>query len=523
MVKIAYLLLCHRNADSVIDQAKALVEAGDVVAIHFDKRGHPADFAKLRDTFKNEPSVAFANRVQCGWGEYSLVQATLNLLNAARRAFRGVTHYYLISGDCFPSKSSAHIRRVLGEGDRDFIETWDFLDSAWIKTGLKEERLIYRHFFNERERKRLFYWSLNLQRRMGWARKTPKDLRIKIGSQWWLLRASTVDAIFDFLKRRPEVTRFFRTTWIPDEIVFQTIAYHIVPTEEIDSRPPTTLIFSDYGIPVVFYRDHLEMLRTENRFFARKVTTTDVEFRRELLHHYVHGDDDPDGQDTLSGVYHYLARRGRDGRRSVARFWQRSTTLDDSKEVFVIACKKWHVGQIFADTVRRVTGIDTLGYVFDQEEPLEMDLGHLEAGKEKRGRHRRAYLGLLFDACGSNKLALCVDPARDDVVRDFADTDSRMRVLLIETPFDDQEYEDHGRRVGLLGDYASKELRDTVVNALKVEFAEESVRLRKVDTGRLGLLSASQNRVEKAAAVARFLRVSRDEVEAIVREIEPHL
>jgi hypothetical protein len=523
MVKIAYLLLCHRNADSVIAQARALIAAGDAVAIHFDKRGKASDFRRLTEAFASEPSVTLVKRVACGWGEYSLVQASINLVTAAKKQFEGITHYFLISGDCYPVKSGATIKRELAGHDRDFIETNDFLDSDWIKTGLKEDRLIYRHFVNERERPSLFYGLLNLQRRIGLQRSIPKDLRVKIGSQWWLLRAATIDRMLDYLAERPDVVRFFRTTWIPDEIMFQTIAFHCAPRTEICSHPPTTLIFSDYGIPVVFYRDHREMLRGENRFFARKITNNDPEFRQALLDHYVSGTDDVVGEEKINAYYSYLARRGRDGRRHAQRFWQQSTTLDDNKEVLVIACKKWHIGQHFAQTVERTTGVKSLHYVFDQDEPLDMDLGNLQVGKEKRGRHRRAFLSLLFEAQKTSKLALCVDPSRDDVVRDFADTDCRMRVLLIDTPFARPELEDHAMRVGLLGKDAPATQRETIVSALMTEFAEESGRLRKVNIGRLDMLSGSQNRVEKAAAVARFLRVGRDEVEAIVREMEPHL
>lgn len=523
MVKIAYLLLCHKNADSVIAQAQALVAAGDAVAIHFDKRGAAADFARMKAAFADQPSVAFAKRVACGWGEYSLVQASLNMLDAARRQFEGITHYYLLSGDCYPTKSSAYLKRELAAGDRDFIEINDFLESDWIKTGLKEDRLNYRHFFNEREQQQLFYGSLDLQRRFGLKRRTPKDLRVKIGSQWWLLRASTVEKMVAYMEARPEVVRFFKTTWIPDEIFFQTIAHHCAAREEIRSHPPTTLVFSDYGIPVVFYSDHMEMLRRESRFFARKITEHDPSFRARLLDHYVNGADDEPSGEVISSYYSYMARRGRDGRRQAQRFWERSTQLDDSKEVLVIACKKWHVGQAFVEAVQRITGIASLGYVFDQDEPLDLPLGNLQVGKAKRGRHRRAFLTLLFNARETDKLVLCVDPSRDDVVGDFADTDCRMRVLHIDTPFDEAEYEGHAHRVDLLREGAPELQRQSVISALKVEFAEESGRLRKVQTGRLDTLAANQNRVENAAAVARFLRVSRDEVEAVVREIEPHL
>lgn len=523
MVKIAYLLLCHKNPASVIAQAQALTAAGDVVAIHFDLRGANSDFTAIRDAFAEDQAVTLAKRVACGWGEYSLVQATFNMIHAARSAFNGVTHYMMISGDCFPIKSRRYIAAQLENNDRDFIEMHDFMQSDWIKTGMKEDRLRYRHWFNERTQKSAFYATLNLQRRFGLTRKIPDRLTVRIGSQWWLLRASTIEKVLAFLKRRREVGRFFKTTWIPDEIEFQTIVPHVIPHEEIEANPPTTLIFSDYGIPVVFFRDHLEMLMREPRFFARKVTETDQSLRDEMLDHYCSDVMDEPSTEQIAPYYRYISERGRHGRRAAARFWQRSTVLDDSKEVLVIACKKWHIGQHFAKAVTRITGIDSIGYVFDQDQPLDMDLGNLEVGKDKRGRHRRAFLSLLFETRNVAKLALCADPSRDDVVSDFADTDCRMRVMLIDTDFSDRELLDHGERVGLLNAEAGEAQRDAVITALKVEFAEESGRLRKSHRGRLDRVSADQNRVENAAAIARFLRVGRDEVEAVVRELETRL
>lgn len=526
-MKIAYLLLCHKNAESVITQVRALVAAGDVVAIHFDLRGRNREFQRIRDAFAGEPAVAFARRVACGWGEYSLVRATLNLLGAAREAFEGASHYQLISGDYFPSKSRAYIERELAAHDCDFVEINDFFESDWIKTGLKKERLIYRHLFNERTRKRLFYASLNLQRRLGLTRPLPLGLRVKIGSQWWLLRATTVERMFAFMKERPDVMRFFRTTWIPDETAFQTIAFHAAPPGEIRSHPPTTLIFSDYGIPVIFHHVHQAMLRAEPRFFARKITANDPGFRQALLDHYVEGPapdaDEPGGDEVIAQYYAYLAGRGRGGRRNARRFWRRSSVLDDGKESLVVAAKKWHVGRHFADTISGIVRIPALGYVFDEDAALPFDLGHLEVGKEKRGRHRRAFLGLLFDALETSRITLCIDPARDDVLRDFAATDCRMRALLIETPFSDADYEDHARRVGLLGRSAAPEQRAAIVAALRVEFADEAGPLRAAAAGKMIQLQHGQSRAEKAAAIARFLRAGRDETEAATREIEPFL
>ena len=47
-------------------------------------------------------------------------------------------------------------------------------DSDWIKTGIKEERLIYRHFFNERNSKCACSTPrFKAQRRLGLSRAIP--------------------------------------------------------------------------------------------------------------------------------------------------------------------------------------------------------------------------------------------------------------------------------------------------------------------------------------------------------------
>ena len=64
-------------------------------------------------------------------------------------------------------KSARYAHQFLDERDVDYIESFDFFESDWIKTGMKKDRLIYRHFFNERARKWLFYKSLNWQKHLG--------------------------------------------------------------------------------------------------------------------------------------------------------------------------------------------------------------------------------------------------------------------------------------------------------------------------------------------------------------------
>ena len=113
MGQFAYILLCHKDVDAIIAQAGQLTEPGDAVAIHFDARAPRADFERLKTALADNPRVVFPKRrLRCGWGEWSLVAATLEALKAAVAAFPRATHFYLLSGDCMPIKTAeyAHAR-----------------------------------------------------------------------------------------------------------------------------------------------------------------------------------------------------------------------------------------------------------------------------------------------------------------------------------------------------------------------------------------------------------------------------
>ena len=136
MAKIAFILLCHKEPDAIIAQANALTAKGDCIAIHFDARAKSTDYAEIRAALDDNPNVTFARkRIKCGWGEWSLVAATLEAVRAAVEDFPRATHFYMLSGDCAAIKSASYAHKVLDQQDVDYIESFDFFSSDWIKTG----------------------------------------------------------------------------------------------------------------------------------------------------------------------------------------------------------------------------------------------------------------------------------------------------------------------------------------------------------------------------------------------------
>ncbi|MEO8242402.1 MAG: DUF5928 domain-containing protein, partial [bacterium] len=389
MAKIAYILLCHKDPEGIIAQAQRLTAAGDCMAIHFDARAKREDYDMIRTSLGANPSVAFAaKRIKCGWGAWSLVQATIHAVEAAVEAFPRATHFYMLSGDCMPTKTAEYAHAFLEAEEVDYVESFDFFASDWIKTGIKEERLIYRHWFNERSHKSWFYTSMNLQRRFGLTRKVPADIQMQIGSQWWCLRRRTMEWVLDFIKKRPDVMRFFRTTWIPDETFFQTIVRHLVPEQEIRNRTLTFLMFTDYGMPVTFYNDQYDLLVSQDYLFARKISPEARELKNRLGNLYVATGVDFGISDEGRSLFKFLSGRGRIGRRFAPRFWETESSLGRERTLLMVTCKKWHVAKRLVERVRQVTNMPAVDYLFNEASTPLPDLGGIQTTLEKRTRHR---------------------------------------------------------------------------------------------------------------------------------------
>jgi len=522
MARIAFILLCHKSPEAIVLQAQQLTAAGDYIAIHFDASADDADYLAIQNGLVGNPNVVFAKRrVKCGWGEWSLVQATLQAVEAAEEAFAHATHFYMVSGDCMPIKSAAYARNLLEPADVDYIESYDFFDSNWIKTGFREERLIYRHFFNERTQKRRFYAALAVQERLKIKRDIPADLQIMIGSQWWCLRRRTVEAILDFVRTRRDVMRFFRTTWIPDETFFQTLVRHLVPGREIENRTLTFLMFTDYGMPVTFYNAHYDLLLGQDGLFARKISAEAKGLRDGLGTLYASDRMDFTISDEGRNLFQFLTGRGRIGRRFAPRFWEAETTLGRGRELMIVACKKWHVAKRLVAAIRHHTKIPAIEYLFNEEDTDLPDLGGIEGTLQKRGRHRRALMRMLFDHFDSDRLVICLDTANLDLMRDFFTDRATVRLLEIECGFDDDYLVGHAKRVGLAGDQASDDTFARLLPTIRQGMIYERDAMRDAEFANASRIKETASDDENAAAIAQFLSTSPEVARTLAQT--PHL
>jgi uncharacterized protein DUF5927/core-2/I-Branching enzyme len=266
---IGIVLLAHEQMKRTAQLAMHLTKAGCKVVVHIDGRVPGSELARLQGMMGSSPNLAFAPRVQCEWGTFGLIEASLGALQLMMSRWPEVTHVCQLSGSCLPIKPiSALTEHLANHQDIDFIECVDVEREPWVIDGLSSERFSLYHPFPWRKYRRIFDLNVKLQRRLKINRKPPDGLRPHIGSQWWCLSRQTITSILED-PQLPDYKKYFRHTWIPDESFFQTMA--VKHSDRITGERLTFVRFDPLGKPYVFYDDHLDMLLNADGFFARKI------------------------------------------------------------------------------------------------------------------------------------------------------------------------------------------------------------------------------------------------------------
>jgi hypothetical protein len=210
-------------------------------------------------------------------------------------------------------------------------------------------------------------------------------------------------------------------------------------------------------------------------------------------------------------LFQFLSGRGRVGRRFAPRFWESETTLGRSRELMIIACKKWHVAKRLVASIKTHTDVPAVAYLFNEAQTELPDLGGIETSLEKRGRHRRAMLRMLFDHYGSDRLVVCLDTSSLDLMADFFEDRATVRLLEIECGFDDEYLVGHARRVGLAGDQTSADTLDRLLPTIRHDMIFEREAIRDAEFSNATRLRETASLDENAAAIAGFLSVSSDD------------
>ena len=330
------------------------------------------------------------------------------------------------------------------------------------------------------------------------------------------MRRRTVETLLAFIKKRKDVVKFFRRTWIPDETFFQTIVHHVVPREETSRQTLTFLMFTDYGMPVTFYNDHFDLLMSQDALFARKISPEAADLKARLGRLYAAKGVEFQISNEGRNLFAFLTGRGRIGRRFAMRFWETESTMGRDRELMIVVCKKWHIAKRLMERIRQMTSLPAVDYLFNEDEANLPDLGGIQTKLDKRNRHRRSLMRRVFDSVETDRLVICLDPAGLYLLDDFTADRSTTRIMEIDCVFTDADLVGHAKRVGLAGEHTSTETFDRLLPTIRNDMIHESDRINDAGFGLhyrlLETASASQN----AEALAAFLTITHEQAREIL-------
>lgn len=260
-----YLILAHTNPK----QLKRLLNVlQDDIFVHIDKK------AKIEDYyFKRENITYIQNRVNVNWGGYSMVQATLNLINESYKN-KKYDYFTLLSGLDYPIKDEDSFNKYL-----KMNYPCNYIEYSKINNdeGMLKRRYLKYKLFDKRTCITCFIQKLFDH--MYYSRRPYKNLAIYKGSQWWCLSREGIEYILNYINKNKSVINYFKHTDIPDEMFFQSILLSsrnlIIKNDNLRyirlySYHPDILMCSDYS----------KIRSLSKKFFARKF---DVNKDEEIL------------------------------------------------------------------------------------------------------------------------------------------------------------------------------------------------------------------------------------------------
>ncbi len=281
--QLAYLILVHKNPEQAARLVSRLNVPGVRFFVHVDKGTPSAVYHRFCELLAPFPNVHLVKRHRSRWGEFGIVRATLETMQAALASRPPVDYLVLLTGQDYPIKSAAEIETFFARADgRSYLDyhpvpspSWPQAErrlQSWYARILGEQVLLPRRQPLRavwRRPRRWPVWLISLV--LPSQRRLPKGCVPYTGSAYWALSRAAGEYVLEFVRKNRRFVRYFRRVFCPDEIFFQTVLVASPLQENIVSRSLHYIDWSKGGAhPAVLTAEDLPALGRSEALFARK-------------------------------------------------------------------------------------------------------------------------------------------------------------------------------------------------------------------------------------------------------------
>ena len=273
-MKKAYIILAHKNLDQLTRLVKRLDDNLSSFFIHIDKKVSREEMFRFLECSAN---LHMVEQINTEWGEFSLVEATLNGLKAVKETGVDFGMISLLSGQDYPLKSNKFFIDFCNTTSKlVLMEHYPLPNyTKWINGGGMYR--INKYFLGLKAYQRYLAKALNFFALLFpfLRRKMPGNLVPYAGSQWWTIDMYALDYILDYVHKNPAYTSYYKYTFAPDEVFFQTILLNAKDQKLLDSiqnnnKRHMLWLNPDMSHPEILTLKDIDGILASDAFFARK-------------------------------------------------------------------------------------------------------------------------------------------------------------------------------------------------------------------------------------------------------------
>ena len=297
-----YLILAHKNPLQLGRMIERLDDGASKFFIHLDAKTPIEPFAACLEG----AHIRFIDkRERCVWGDFSIVRATIHLMEAASKE-QGV--FILMSGQDYPIQSQGYINAFLESNKGfDFIEI-EPLEEKW-KPKMVKDKLEHYHILHSEERGNSncyapfahcsVFQKLRTLMHLLRGRLSVKNFKLLCslpkrvapferqyaGSQFWAFSERTFYAVLNYIREhKAALEEYYKYTSSPDEIYFHSVLMDLVAKDStIKLKEQITYVNYFRKNNVFITEDSEKLTSAKGKLFARKFDTDiDIEILNKL-------------------------------------------------------------------------------------------------------------------------------------------------------------------------------------------------------------------------------------------------
>ena len=297
-----YLILAHKNPLQLSRMIERLDDGASKFFIHLDAKTPIEPFAAC---FEGGHIRFIEPRERCVWGDFSIVRATVHLMEAASKE-QGV--FILMSGQDYPIQSQGYINAFLESNKEfDFIEI-EPLEEKW-KPKMVKDKLEHYHILHSEERGHSncyapfahcsVFQKLRTLTHLLKGRLSQKNFRLLCslpkrvapferqyaGSQFWAFSERTFYAVLNYIReQKAALEEYYKYTSSPDEIYFHSVLMDLVAKDStIKLKEQITYVNYFRKNNVFITEDFDKLTSAKGKLFARKFDADiDIEILNKL-------------------------------------------------------------------------------------------------------------------------------------------------------------------------------------------------------------------------------------------------